>query len=128
MVPNYSVNRTLTRYAGSRRLPRALEPMEEILQITREAVCLADDFAGPLDMTVKLVSDASLGQIIEGVAGSDFLQFSSTHDAITAVSGRRQLARITSRHSIEYLVAPATPVKDCIAANRLDFRFRLDGL
>ena len=27
LTPNISVNRTLTRYAGSRRLPRALERM-----------------------------------------------------------------------------------------------------
>ena len=102
--------------------------MEDILKITREAVCLVDDFAGPLDMTVKWASDTSLRQVIERVAGSDFLQFSSTHGSITAVSGSRQLARVTSHGSIEYLVDPATPAKSCIETSGLDFRFRLAGL
>ncbi len=95
----------------------------DVLQVTRDAVCMADDFAGPLETVLALQSDASLRSVLEAVTAARFLQFSSTHESITAVSGGRALATVSSRGAIAYPIDPAASADHWVVAGTLAFRF-----
>jgi len=95
------------------------------LQITREAVCLADDFAGPLDMTLEVPTDALLSGVLEVIIDSRFLQFSG---ALTALSGGVALARVFSDGQVEYFVSPLLSASECISDSQLEFRLGQAGL
>lgn len=95
--------------------------MTEQLQITRDSVCLADDFKGPLETTLEIHTDASLNEVLQSVVASSFLQFSGP---ITALSAGLPLARVYSDGQIEYLVNPSLPASKYLLDSLLEFRFR----
>ena len=56
------------------------------IQISRQAVCAADDQCGPLDMIVQIDPSGSIQELIETLERTNFLQFSSSHTSIIGVS------------------------------------------
>ena len=48
------------------------------IQITREAVCLADDQMEPLELTLKFGAEATLADLTDKLARSGVLHFSAT--------------------------------------------------
>ena len=96
------------------------------LQVTREAVCLADDQLEPLELTREFGADATLEDLVREVVRTGFLHFSSTHHTLIGRSAEIPLVRIEHRWATqhaEYLVAPDTKLVAVIDHAGLHFRF-----
>ena len=94
--------------------------MREI-EITREAVCAADDQSNPLSMTLELPDRASLKDLMKGILARDFLQFASS--AITGYADERPIVKVHPNNSCTFLIPSSTPIKSCLADGELDFRW-----
>ena len=89
------------------------------IKITRQAVCLADDWMEPLELPLELPAEATLKALANEVAGSRFLHFSSTHHTLTGRVGEKPLLEIRSRWgslSVGYLLAADTRLSALVAA------------
>ena len=94
------------------------------LEITRQGVCAADDQIGPLDLRLEVAGGESIQHLIGRIVAEKFLQFSSSHQSITALSNGRELARVSAVADTEFLVDPTCPLVECLSGNMLTFRFQ----
>lgn len=100
------------------------------INVTREAVCLADDQLEPLELTLDFGTDATLENFTGKLARSGFLHFSSTCRVLVGRSGKTPLLKLQSRWgslAVEYLVAADTRLADAVPDAALDFRFERTG-
>lgn len=96
--------------------------------VTREACCSQDDQIGPLEMVYDLADDITLQQLVEAVATSKFLQFSSTHAVMAAHLGNDELVRVFGNSMLRprppaYARLPNARARDLIGNGELHFRF-----
>lgn len=99
------------------------------IRIDREACCAADDYRGPLTMTLRLRKSATLRKLAERIRDSRFLQFTGTCPVAYGRSGTDQpLFAIDSGVDGEavliYYADRDTPIRDAVANGKLSFRFR----
>ncbi len=95
------------------------------IEVTREAVCLADDQLEPLELTLEFDAEATLEDFTGKLAKSGFLHFSSTCHTLVGWSGEKPLLRIKSRWgslAVEYLPAADTRLAVTIVNAAIDFR------
>ena len=100
-------------------------------EVHRQACCSQDDQLGPLDQTFELPDQASVGELVDAVAGSRFLQFSSTHTMLICRVAGRDIATVFSpylglRRAPVFAVAPDTPVRSLASDNAIEFVFAQD--
>ncbi len=97
------------------------------IRLLREACCGADDQAGPLDMTLDVDPSQTLGDVIQAVMRTHFLQFSSTRHTITGYVQDVPLLRVVALpgapQRAEFLVAPSQPVGPLLDEGLMYFRF-----
>ncbi|MET0328004.1 MAG: hypothetical protein ABW163_04465 [Luteimonas sp.] len=96
------------------------------VEVSRDAVCAADDQVNPLVIELRVPAGATLAQFAGTLLTQDFLQFSSTHRTITGFAIDRPVIRVHSglfRTRAEYLVPAGTSVATCIPDGRLDFQW-----
>jgi hypothetical protein len=102
----------------------------QTITVTREAVCSADDQMNPLTLAVPLPDMAPLTALVDAVLAQHFLQFSSSHSTITGVASGVAIVRVHAglfRKRAEFLVAPHTPVRECVPQGLIDFAWMRGG-
>ena len=90
------------------------------IKVTRQAVCLADDWLEPLELTLEFGDDATLRDFADELVGSRFLHFSSTHHTLTGRVGGRPLLAVRSRWgplAVEYHCAAETELSALVSAD-----------
>ena len=99
------------------------------IEVTREAVCAADDQLNPLVLMVPVDDSERLRGLMARILSRPFLQFSSSHTCITGLACGEPLVRVhadaVSGHRFEFLVAPETTVTACLPDHRLTFTWTL---
>jgi hypothetical protein len=97
------------------------------IDITREAVCAADDQCGPLEMVAEIEPSGSIQDLVGVIESSRFLQFSSSHTSIVGFVGGIPVVRVFSPHhsrnKAEYFLPEHSGVAEVIGSGRLDFKF-----
>ncbi len=97
------------------------------IRLLRDACCGADDQAGPLDMTLEVDPSQTLGDFIDAVMRTHFLQFSSTRHTITGVAQELPLVQVVALpgepQRAVFLVAPSQPVGRLLREGLIYFRF-----
>ncbi|MBF6025060.1 hypothetical protein [Lysobacter niastensis] len=100
--------------------------MDEI-RVTRESVCAADDQTMPLELTLPISSKETFGSVMERIAKSAFLQFSSTYTCASGfVAGEpvaRVLANFKSGQEAECIAPAEAPACQVIPGGLLEFRW-----
>jgi len=98
------------------------------IQISRQAVCAADDQCGPLDMIVQIDPSGSIQELIETLERTNFLPFSSSHTSIIGVSDDTPVVRVHSRFfsqkQNEYFAPATSPVSEVVKNGHLHFKFQ----
>lgn len=98
------------------------------VHVTREACCAADDQVGPLDAVFELEAEATLATLVARIAGSGFLQFSSTHTCLTGEVGGVALVAVTNDGAApRFSVDPQAQLVDVLRGRVLHFGFRRRG-
>ncbi len=108
----------------------AHDPPLQTITVTREAVCSADDQMNPLTLAVPLPDTAPLSALVDAVLAQPFLQFSSSHSTITGVASGVAIVRVHAglfRTRAEFLLAPHTPVRECVPKGLIDFAWVRGG-
>lgn len=95
----------------------------EKVEITRQAVCAADDQIGPLDLVLEVKSGESIRSLIERILANGFLQFSSSHNVISGFAGENEIARVFSSSEVEYLISCDSPWVEHLPSKSMSFRF-----
>ena len=96
------------------------------IQITREAVCLADDQMEALELTLEFGAGATLEDFASKLAQSGFLHFSSTCRVLVGRSANTPLLKLRScwgSLAAEYLMAADTKLVAVVSDTAVDFRF-----
>ena len=97
------------------------------IQISRQAVCAADDQCGPLEMVAQIDPSSSIQELIGIIERSKFLQFSSSHSSIVGVSEDTPVVRVCcrffSQKQNEYFVPATSRVSEVVKNGHLDFKF-----
>jgi hypothetical protein len=83
---------------------------------------------GPLDQTFELPDRCSVRDLVDAVAGSRFLQFSSTHTTLISRISGKEVATVFSpymepRRDTVFAVPPETVVRSIAVDNTVDFGF-----
>lgn len=97
------------------------------IQVSRQAVCAADDQCGPLEMLIHVQPDSSIQQFVSVLEDTKFLQFSSSHTSILgfceSVPVVRVFSRFFSQKQNEYFAPPNLSVSEAIKNGALYFKF-----
>ncbi|GLR25720.1 hypothetical protein [Limnobacter litoralis] len=97
------------------------------IEITRQAVCAADDQTNPLEMYFEVDQNLTIQHLVNEIEAAKFLQFSSTHQSIVGHSGGVPIIKIHSPyHSSlgpEYLVPASIIASEIIQNGRVEFKF-----
>lgn len=93
------------------------------VNVTRQAVCGADDQLNDLEMIVDIDGETTLAQCISRIQEAKFLQFSSTLPETTGYLNDQAVVRLFAGRSAEYLVDPDSVISSDTAALSLSFRF-----
>lgn len=93
------------------------------LNVTRQAVCAADDQLNDLEMAVDIDGETTLAQCISRIQGAKFLQFSSTRSETTGYLNDQAVVRLFAGRSAEYLVDPDSVISSDATVLSLSFRF-----
>ena len=96
------------------------------VRVIRQACCAADDQVGPLEAHFLVEQGQPLSVLVERIAASRFLQFSSTHDRISGEVNGRDIVKMPAPGGgpAVYHVDPGTPVALVIGEQALFFGFR----
>lgn len=97
------------------------------MNVTRQAVCAADDQLNELDMTVDVYRETTLADCVARIQGAHFLQFSSTQSGVTGYLDGRAVVRLFATRPAEYLVAPDFRVAGTAVVASLSFNFESPG-
>jgi hypothetical protein len=99
------------------------------INVMRQACCSADDQINRLDAVYEVDGSTTLEELLRRILSSDFLQYSPTHNQLSAEVAGRQIAEVTpsgiSKWSLGIL--PAEPVATAVGRNTLQFSFRLNA-
>lgn len=97
------------------------------IEITRQAVCAADDQTNQLEMYVEVDQDRPIQHLVKEIEAAQFLQFSSTHQSIVGYSGGAPIVKIHSPYhsslGIEYFVPANSIASEVIQNERFEFKF-----
>ncbi len=97
------------------------------IQVSRQAVCAADDQYGPLDMLITVEPNSSILEFVAVLEGTKFLQFSSSHTSILGLCEGVPVVRVYSRFfsqkQNEYFVPKHLSVTEAIKSGALYFKF-----
>lgn len=96
------------------------------IRVTREAVCLADDWLERLELRLEFDADARLADLANRLAKTGFLHFSSTCRVLVGRSAKGPLLKLRSRWgslAVEYLAAADTRLADIVTGGAIDFHF-----
>lgn len=93
------------------------------LNVTRQAVCAADDQLNDLEMTVDIAGETTLAQCISRIQEAKFLQFSSTRSEATGYLNSQAVVRMFAGRPAEYLVDPDSVISSNVAVLSFSFRF-----
>ncbi|MEC5385713.1 hypothetical protein VVD49_08260 [Uliginosibacterium sp. H3] len=99
------------------------------ITVLRQACCAQDDQAGPLDMQFSIEPDATLASLIQEIARSGFLQYSSSHNRLTGEVDDIALVEVFSPWSVdakppEFRIDPQTSALALLDGKTLFFNFR----
>lgn len=92
----------------------------------RQACCSADDQVNRLDAVYEVGDSTTLEELLRRILSSGFLQYSSTHNQLSAEVAGRQIAEVSPSGISKWTtgVLPAEPVTTAIGSNTLHFAFR----
>jgi hypothetical protein len=98
------------------------------IQVSRDACCSQDDQIGPLEAAYTFGPHATVIDLVRAVVSSRFLQFSSSHQCLTASISGVPLAKVcASDHgpvfAPVFLVAPETLLAPLAEGRVVEFRF-----
>lgn len=96
------------------------------IEVTREAVCPADDQLEALELTLEFGAGATLADFTGRLARTGFLHFSSTCHTLVGWSTGKPLLKISNRWgstAVEYLAAADAKLSAVVADATIDFRF-----
>ena len=93
------------------------------LNVTRQAVCAADDQLNDLEMNVDISGETTLAQCISRIQGAKFIQFSSTRSEAIGYLNGQAVVRLFGGSSAEYLVDPDSVISSDGTELSLSFRF-----
>lgn len=97
------------------------------INVIRQACCSADDQVNRLDAVYDVDDSTTLEELLRRILSSGFLQYSSTHNRLSAEVAGRQLAEIVPSGISRWTsgVLPVEPVATAVGSNTLRFSFRL---
>jgi hypothetical protein len=97
------------------------------IEITRHAVCAADDQTNSLTLKIQVPGLESLQDLVTRIIGHSFLQFSSSHSTITGFASGQPIVRVhadfSCGHRPEFLIPPDTSVETCLPSKLLEFEW-----
>lgn len=99
------------------------------INVIRQACCAADDQINRLDAVYEVDGNTTIEVLIRKICSSNFLQYSSTHNRLSAEVDGRQVAEIYASGDPTWTlgVLPTEPVASAIGDNTLHFVFRLNS-
>ncbi len=98
------------------------------IMVRRQACCSQDDQIGPLEATYDVDERCRLDEFLDAVEASGFLQFSSTHAAMSCLFAGREVARVFRplylvRRKPAFTIEPATLVRSIPTRGFVEFIF-----
>ena len=107
------------------------QTLGNIMKITvyRQACCSQDDQLGPLEAEYNIGVDTTISSLIQDVAKSNFLQFSSSHNRITGEIDGKEIVVVFSQHFTnnrqpEFKVSPSALAIELLNDKEMSFHFR----
>jgi hypothetical protein len=98
------------------------------LNVTRQAVCGADDQLNDLEMALDISDETTLAECISCIQEAKFLQFSSTRSEATGYLNGEAVVRLFEGRSAEYLIDADSVFSSDTAVLSLSFRFVPQGI
>jgi hypothetical protein len=98
------------------------------IQVLREACCAQDDQLGPLEATYSVSDNATLGELVETIIESRFLQYSSSHTALLGEVRGVPVVKVfspshTGNRPAEFVASAGQSVASTVGGHSLQFRF-----
>lgn len=97
------------------------------IQVSRQAVCAADDQRGPLEILIHVEPNSSIQEFVTVLENTKFLQFSSSHTSILGLCESVPVVRVFSpfflQNQNQYFVPQNLSVSEAIKNGALYFKF-----
>ena len=96
------------------------------LRLIRDAVCAADDYLNDSALEMDVPAEITVREFLTRVLNSGYLQYSSSHQCLTAKSSFPFALVLPEQREIVYLVGEDELLANCVSGGKVEFTFAPD--